>query len=155
MKKMLYLLTTLLIVSCSSEEAEPKNIMNKESDPLLKPLIDQYYIDASARGIKIEKQNIVAVFADPNKEQDWNSGVFSKSYKEGDTWVIELNYLIIYSSYGNKYKSSVYREISHILLGKDYVYSDVIFSFDIMHVNFNPAEDDGLLWEEMLDILFI
>lgn len=138
MRKLLFLLA---LVSCSAkEDISPKLTTDSE----LQSFVDQFYDDA---GITAE---VVAVF----KAQA--DGRYSASHKDGNVVVIEVNRQLIDGVWPGKYKSSVYREMAHMLLEKEYITDNGTTSrhFDIMNVQFCPCEDDGSNWDTALTRLF-
>lgn len=141
----------LIAIACSSEQdkdTEPK----PEIDPVLQPFVNQFYVDAAAHGWdNLPKNTITMRF---NLKPGEAGILLSASHKEGNLWICELSHS--YLDDMGSYKSSVYREMAHVLMDKSYneVMDTETLHGDIMCIMFNASEDDGPIWQSLLDKLF-
>lgn len=151
--KTIKLLILILITSCSSDDPAPQ--IKFESDPILRPAVDQFYVDAARYGYELQKDNLKVIFTTHKEDQYWcpdKCHQYSTSYTKDNQRIIELDK----SKLDGRYKSSVYREMAYILLHKPYIYtiSTTSIHTEIMNIQYCPCEDDGTLWQNALDKLF-
>jgi hypothetical protein len=138
----------LIIMSCSSKDKDPAP--KPEIDPILQPFVDQFYLDAEAHGWNdLPKNNVTMRF---NLKPGEAGILLSASHKEGNLWICELSHSYL-DDWGS-YKSSVYREMAHVLIDKDYNQNMDAAHEDIMCIMFCACEDDGSIWASLLDKLF-
>ena len=140
----------LLIVSSSCGKDDPAP-STPNTDPVLQDEFNQFFTDAVSRGKNLSKANLIVKFVD---QQDPHLQYYSGSYKEGAITIIALNKVYL-DNIGGKYKSSVYRELAHVLLNKQYINGcgASLSHTDIMCNNFCPCEDDGSTWKTSVDQL--
>lgn len=149
MKTKLTIFLLAILFACSKEQ-DPKPVF--QSDPALSPFVNQFYSDAEARGWTLPKDNLIVRFVG-TKGPGWTGqNNYSTSFLEGKQIVVELD-RVRFNSQPGKYKSSVYRECAHMLMSRPYGGCQDS-PRPIMCPDFNPAEDDGVLWGQYLDKLF-
>lgn len=115
------LLLPLIFLACSEDEAKKASV-DRDLVPseLYSRHIEEFYQAAADNGVTVQQITPIVAFADvPDCSVDAQTG-FSKSYKEGEDYVIEIDNTFKVFENDLNFGVMIYREMAHLLLDKPY-----------------------------------
>ena len=150
MKKLLYILLILGAIGCAEESSQRLAQTEVEFDSRFQADVDAFIQDADDFSVELDITNLKLQVL----PYDLRNDMWSRSYKDGPQWVVEIN-----TYDGDCWRAAVYRELAHTQMDKDYDCSipEGHDMQNIMCVTYSPGcgyKSNSGIWDSERSLLF-
>lgn len=126
-------------------------------DPLLEPYVNQFFIEASARGIKIEKENLLVSFVVENcdcagKSIDVGQQRTVIIKQDAFDWYLKNSKVNPGGTCHECIENLVFHELGHSILRRQH--NDPAFSIMAEGISLRAYEGDSTIRAQLIDELF-